>query len=556
MSKDSTTYGPPLSEEKLGALTLGGYLREVCAQHGPREALVWHPRNAPVVRRSYAEVWAEAVAVARALVARGVTKETRVGLMVTNRPEWISGLFGIALAGGTAVVMNTFATAAEIEYQLRIGDVSLLIYERQILARDISAELLGLCPEIGRARGELRAPRLPFLRRLVCIGEASADAPLIETWTSLLEPARLADAAMVEAIGAEIAPTDRAMVFFSSGSTARPKAILHMHRAPAIQLWRWQRVFGVDRDVRTWTANAYAWVGNFCMAVGSTFTAGGCLVLQQYYVGAEALELIQQERVTHVIAWPHQWARLVDEPGYAGADLHLLRYVPVASPLRQHPTVKCDWNEPICAYGNTETLSINTIFDSGTPEALAGGCHGKPMGGNALRIVDPLTGEVKGIGETGEIAVRGPTMMIGYLRVPPENVFDEDGYFHTGDGGFIDERGHLHWHGRLNDIIKTGGANVSPLEIDAVIQQCPGVKLVATIGIPHDTLGELVVACVVREPGAQLDEAAVRAFAGKSLSAYKVPRRVVFLAEGEVQLTGSNKVKTAALRELVARKLA
>ena len=92
--------------------------------------------------------------------------------------------------------------------------------------------------------------------------------------------------------------------------------------------------------------------------------------------------------------------------------------------------------------------------------------------------------------------------MLGYLRVPPENVFDEDGFFHSGDGGFVDDEGRLHWHGRLNDIIKTGGANVSPLEVDAVLATCPGVKIAATVGVPHDTLGELVVACIVPEPGA------------------------------------------------------
>lgn len=556
MAKDSTTHGPPLSEEPLGALTLGGYLREVCQRFGPREAVVFYPPDAPVVRRSYTQVWDEAFAVARALVARGVVKETRVGLMCTNRPEFLSGMFGIALSGGTAVVMSTFATPAELEYQLRVGDVSLLIFERKILARDLAAELVQLCPEIGSARNELRVNKLPFLRRLVCIGEQPVSGGLIESWKQFLRPEGLEDTALVEAIGIEVTPTDRALVFFSSGTTARPKAIMHMHRAAAMQCWRWAKVWGIDQNVRTWTANGYFWVGNFAMGVGGTLTAGGCLVLQQYFNAGEALRLIERERVNFVFAWPHQWSRLTDDPYYAKADLSSLHYVSGTSPLRQHPTVKTDWNEPVCAYGNTETLSINTIFPSGSPESIACVAHGAPMGGNTIRIVDPLTDEVKGINEAGEIAVKGPTLMLGYLRVPPEEVFDEYGFFHTGDGGHIDEKGHLHWYGRLNDIIKTGGANVSPMEIDAVISKCPGVKIVATVGVPHDTLGELVVSCIVREPGSSLDEAAVKAFAAKSLSAYKVPRRVLFIAEGEIALSGSNKVKTAVLRELVAKRLA
>jgi acyl-CoA synthetase (AMP-forming)/AMP-acid ligase II len=140
--------------------------------------------------------------------------------------------------------------------------------------------------------------------------------------------------------------------------------------------------------------------------------------------------------------------------------------------------------------------------------------------------------------------------------MPVENTFDDEGFFRTGDGGFIDDAGQLHWQGRLNDIIKTGGANVSPLEIDAVLAECPGVKIAATIGVPHDTLGELVVACVVLEAGAAIDEGQVRAFVGKRLSSYKVPRRVLFLKEAEVTLTGSNKIMTAPLRELAARRLA
>jgi acyl-CoA synthetase (AMP-forming)/AMP-acid ligase II len=146
--------------------------------------------------------------------------------------------------------------------------------------------------------------------------------------------------------------------------------------------------------------------------------------------------------------------------------------------------------------------------------------------------------------------------MLGYLRMAAEEVFDGEGFFHTGDGGFVDAEGRLHWQGRLNDIIKTGGANVSPLEIDAVLAECPGVKVAATVGVPHDTLGEMVVACIVTEAGATLDETLVRAFAAERLSSYKVPRRVIFLAESELSLTGSNKVKTAALRELACRRLA
>ena len=553
-SMEAIVRGSPLSDEALGALTLGGFLREVCAKNASKEALVFYAADGTAVRRTYAEVYEESLAIARALVARGVTKETRVGLLATNRPEWITTMFGIALAGGTCVALSTFAKASELEYQLRVGDVSLLFFEGSVLDRDFGVELSALVPELAQPSKPVYSERLPFLRGVVCIGDTAAKG--LARYADVLRDGPFAPGAVVEAIAAEVAPTDRGLVFFSSGSTAKPKAIVHAHRAAAIQCWRWREIFAVDADVRTWSANGFFWSGNFCMALGTTFAAGGCLVLQRLFAPGEALKLMQTERVTLPLAWPHQWARLVEDPAYRDSDLSTLTYVGETSPLRAHPTVRTSWQEPVSAYGNTETFTLNTAHKSGTSPELAQGNHGFPLGGNTVRIVDPLTGKVLHRPEVGEIAVRGPTMMLGYLRVPAEDTFDDAGFFRTGDSGFIDDQGRLHWLGRLNDIIKTGGANVSPLEIDAVLLECPGVKIAATVGVPHDTLGEIVVACVVPDPGAAVDEQRVRSFVSERLSSYKVPRRVVFVQETDLTLTGSNKVKTAPLRELAAQRLA
>jgi fatty-acyl-CoA synthase len=549
---DSTIRGTPLAQESLGALTLSGFLHEVCRDNGDKEALVFHPPVGPVVRRSYAQVWQEACAVARALIARGVTKETRVGLLATNRPEWVTAMFGIAIAGGTCVALNTFAKGAELENQLRIGDVSLLILERSVIGRDFAAELIELCPDLANAEREVRSARLPFLRRAVCIGDDAGGA--FEPWSDFLRN-DLAPAGLLDAISAEVAPTDRGLVFFSSGTTAKPKAIVHSHRAAAIQCWRWCRILALDPDVRTWSANGFFWSGNFAMALGSTLAAGGCLVLQRHFDTGEALRLIQDERVTMPVAWPHQWARLVADPAWNDVDLSSLYYVGDRLPTRNHPSVKSDWQEPVAAYGNTETFTLSTVHPSGTPADFAADNHGVPLPGNTIRILDPLSGRVLQRNEAGEIAVKGPTLMLGYLRAAAEDVFDSEGFFWTGDGGFVDAEGRLHWQGRLNDIIKTGGANVSPPEIDAVLAECPGVKIGATVGVPHDTLGEMVVACIVPEPGATVDESSVRAFVSKRLSSYKVPRRVLFVQESDLSLTGSNKVKLGPLRELAARLL-
>jgi fatty-acyl-CoA synthase len=554
----SIARGPPLaSESGVGSTTLPGFLREVTERYAEREALVFHPApDEQPVRMSYREVWQQSLCIARALAAAGVGKDSRVGLLATNRPEWVVTMFGITLAGGTCVALSSFATQVELEQQLRLADVSILLFERSVPGRDFAADLLTLCPELEScAAGELRSQRLPYLRLAVQF-DGPAGVQGIMSVAQFLRRAEAVPEALIIAAAGEIAPADQAIVFFSSGSTGKPKGVLQSHRAAALQSWRWAQTFRIDREVRTWTANGLFWSGNFCMALGATFAAGGCLVLQRYFVTAEALQLMADEKVSMPLAWPHQWARLTADPTYLQADLSALRYVGETSPLRQHPTVRVDWNEPMSAYGNTETLTICSIHPSGTPPEIAEGNHGFPMAGNIIRIVDALTGAVQLRGEIGEIAVKGATLMLGYLKQVPEEVFDEEGFFRTGDGGFIDEMGRLHWQGRLNDIIKTGGANVSPLEIDAVLAECPGVKVVKTVGVPHATLGELVVACVVPEEGAALEEKALRDFVARRLSSYKVPRRVLFLQESDLQFTGNNKVKTDALRQVAVGKLA
>src|SRR5262249_37350343 len=159
-----------------------------------------------------------------------------------------------------------------LEYQLRIADVSLLIFERSVLERDFASEILEFCPEFTTAKGAVYSNCLPFLRRAVCLGDMASLGSTVESWSDFVNCALKAPAAIVEAIGAEVAPADRAMVFFSSGSTAKPKGVVHSHRAATIQCWRWKRLFALDSDVRTWTANGFFWSGNFTQAVGATFS--------------------------------------------------------------------------------------------------------------------------------------------------------------------------------------------------------------------------------------------------------------------------------------------
>ena len=552
----SILRGPPLSAQPgLGALTLPAYLREVTERFATREALVAYHGDGRVERWSYADLWSQAQAVARALAACGTGKDARIGILMTSRPEWLATFFGIGLAGGVAVTLSTFSTPAELEYLLKASCVEIVLFERHVLKKDFAAIIADLAPEIGTAAPDVLADaNLPFLRRLVAVDESDTHGA-IESWTKFLARGKSIPPEIVAARTASVAPADPGVLYFSSGSTGKAKGILSTHRAVASQFWRWRWFIGAGDDVRTLSANGFFWSGNFCQTVGPTFSSGGAIVLQPTFDPAEALTLMEKERVTYPVAWTHQWARLTEAANWADTDLSSLRYVDRQCPLARHPTVATGWVEPRWAYGNTETFTIVAGYPANTPEEIAGDSHGEALPGATIKIVDPLTGEILPRGQSGEIAVKGVTLMLGYVGVPLDETLDDEGFFCTGDGGHVDEHGRLVWEGRLTDIIKTGGANVSPIEVDNALAACPGVKLSRTVGVPHDTLGEMVVTCVVAEPGVRLSETGIRDFLRAGLASYKTPRRVLLVSEEELSFTGSAKVKTQGLRELAVKRL-
>jgi fatty-acyl-CoA synthase len=560
----SIVHGIPLAEQPgIGALTIGGYLREVVSRHGPAEAVVsWHGDRR--ISWSYDVLLARSLQVAKALVATGTGKDTRVGILMTNRPEFLSALFGAALAGAVPVSLSTFSTPDELDHLLKASQVTTLLFERCVVGKDFLAMLAQLEPAVSSASapGQLASDRHPFLQRLVCLSEeidaaargVSILSDAVERWDQFLaHGASIADA-LVLARSDGLSPTDPGGIFFSSGTTSLPKGIVHAHRAFAIQWWRWGWVMGWPGPVRIWTGNGLFWSGNIVMMVGIGFSTGGAVILQRTFDAGEALRLIERERVTFLSGRPHQWARLQTAPGWAGSNLSNVKYVTRGELIWEHPTVDTDWVVPM-AFGTTETMTVCTGFPSGTPAELCADSSGRPYPGNVLKIVEPDTGVVVPLGELGEMYIKGPTLMIGYLGKSPEECFDSEGFFRTGDAGHVDEQGRFFWKGRMTGMIKTGGANVSPEEVDEVIALFPGVRRSQTVGVPDELLGEKVVACVVPRAGASLDEQAIRAFIKERLASFKVPKTILFLAEGDLAVTGSEKIKVKELREIALKRL-
>jgi fatty-acyl-CoA synthase len=559
----SLVHGPELDDEPwIGAQTIPGYLDQVVARYGNREAVVLNTGAQRLVW-TYDELHERAADVAGALIACGLGRNGRVGILMTNRPEFLAVLFGTAMAGGVAVALSTFSTPQELDYLVSTSEISVLIYEDRVLRKDFRRMLVDLAPDILVAEpSRLANARFPYLTRLVALGGVPGDpnagpaepAGAIETWDGFLAHARGIPPFVRQARTARVMPGDPGGIFFSSGTTSMPKGIAHEQRAFAIQWWRWPRVFGIDEPVRSWTGNGFFWSGNVSMVVGAALSTGGAVILQRFFDDADALRLIEAERITFANGRPHQWARLRAAPNWTVADLSSLKYVPRGELLFDHSTITTSWRVPM-AFGTTETMTICTAVTGDAEAIAAADCCGKPLPGNILKIVDPRTGVILPRGARGEMCIKGPTLMSGYLGKARETCFDAEGFYCTGDGGRVDAQGRFFWEGRLTDMVKTGGANVAPDEVDQIIANYPGVKRSKTVGVPDDLLGELVVACIVPVSGAQIDAALLTAHLRDRLASFKVPRKLLFFKDEDFALTGNEKIKTADIRLLAATRL-
>ena len=204
----------------------------------------------------------------------------------------------------------------------------------------------------------------------------------------------------------------------------------------------------------------------------------------------------------------------------------------------------------------SETATCVAATHWNDPEAVRAGSFGRPLGANELRIIDPETGNDVPAGGTGEILVRGPTLMEGYYRVPRAETFDAAGFFRTGDLGYLDGDGLLHFANRLKDVIKTAGVNVAASEVEETLARHPAVKAAYVVGVPHPVRGENVAAFVVLVPGGAATPEALQAYCRETLASYKVPRHVFVVADGDVPRTGTGKIEKARLRAEAAARVA
>ncbi|HYD47670.1 MAG TPA: class I adenylate-forming enzyme family protein [Terriglobales bacterium] len=517
--------------------TLGQFLDDACAQGGKREAIAYAPAERVVERMSWIELQQASRLAARRWLALGATKGVRVGLLCPNRSEWLPLAFGALRAGAVLVPLSTLWKRDEIAYALRHAEVELLVAVPSFLKHDYLAALAEILPGLASSGDEaLPVPALPSLRRVLVLGASGSQIP---SWND----AAIASDADLVAVERLVEATDLATIFFTSGTTAQAKAVMHPHHALVTSAHRLAACFGISAADAWWGHMPLFWSGGFVLGALATIAGGGRIVLHESVTAAGALQLLAEERCTIMAGW-HQAAPLLDHPDFDRDRVFLRKGTFHALAPRLMGPDNCT----IGVYGMSETATCVTAARWDDPEPIRTGTFGKPLAGMELRIVNPETRQPRRSGETGEILVRGETLMLGYVGVPPGETFDAQGFFATGDLGYFDDDGQLHFANRLKDVIKTAGVNVAAAEVEEALLRHPLVQAAHVVGVPDEARGENIAAFVVTSGGVDLDE--LRAFCRSMLASYKVPKMVFVVEEDQVPRTGTGKVEKVALRRL------
>ena len=554
-----TLTGPPLpSADDIGPLTLGALLIDRASRFGSAEALVFDDPllGGETVRRTYEELLADARRVARALLADGVGPRSRVGILMANRPEAVAALFGAWLAGAVAVPLSTFSTRPELSFLIAESEISVLLAQTSMGRRGFAEDVSALCPS---ATGDapVHDQAFPQLRRVVALGPID-DGGGLPAWADFLDGGDHIEDDALDRATSSVQPADPTTIIFSSGTTDRPKGVIHRHEAVARQFWFQAELFDRDPTTRVLCPLPLFWTAGLNLAMGATLAGGACWVGQEGFDAGESLRLIERERVTEPHLLPHQAKALEEHPDWATADLSSCTKVFGKSVFTRHPTVRGDtrWNMPI-GYGSSETCSFVTALPWTTPRPVYDtGTYGRLLPGNELRVIDAETGRALGPGEEGELRFRGPTLMEQYLGRDRAESFDAEGFFPTGDVGSYDAEGLVYFSGRTTEMIKTSGAAVSPAEIEVQVQAFDAIRVARVIAVPDDRRDQIVVLCVELKAGAHATEDEIRAFLAERLASYKVPRRVLILPESTIPMSASGtKVDTRALTTLARRRL-
>jgi acyl-CoA synthetase (AMP-forming)/AMP-acid ligase II len=483
---------------------------------------------------SYRELDERSRALAARLVAAGVGKHSRVGVLMPNGIDWATVAYAALRIGAVLVPLSTLLKPPELEAQLRSAAVAHLVTVRSYRGRDYRAELASLDPglqELGTAR--LRHARLPALRHV---------------WPADALPAATAPTPLVEGLERVVRPADDLAVLFTSGSRGAPKGTVHTHGNALRAVASGLEARCVRPGDRLYIPMPFFWTGGFGAGLLTALVAGATLLTESDPSPARTIAFLARRRATLFRGWPDQAAKVASDPSFEAADLSSLRPgsldAVLPRDLRARPGARAN------LFGMTETFGpyCGARLDRDLPEQEFGSC-GQPFAGIEVRIVDPESREPLERGRQGEIEVRGANLMRGICGRLREATFTRDGFYPTGDLGILDADGYLFYAGRTDDMFKVSGATVYPAEVEAALRTIPGVAQAYVTNLPSQA-GELVGAAVVTRAALGVEDLEREARA--RLSSFKVPKRWLLLGSpADVPSMATGKVDKPGLQELL-----
>jgi HIP---CoA ligase len=489
--------------------TTPAVLDRVARELADHQALV-----TPQKSLSFAELRHDVRRAAAAIIDLGVAAGDRVAIWSPNTWHWVVACLAAHWVGAVVVPLNTRYTAGEAADILHRTGAPLLFTAGEFLGADRSAEL-------DRAA-------LPALRHIVRIPLDKADG----TWEEFI--GRGDDAArqqQADARAAAVTPDDVSDILFTSGTTGRSKGVLCAHRQSLAGSAAWAACGEVTSADRYLCINPFFHNFGYKAGILACLQTGATLIPQVTFDPEQAMAAVQEHGATVLPGPPTIYQTLLDHPRRTEFDLSSLRFavtgaavVPVV--LIERMQSELDIDIVLTAYGLTEAAGFGTMCRSSDDAVTVATTCGRPIAEFELRI-DGATAP----GEPGEVLLRGPCVMLGYLDDPEATAatVDAQGWLHTGDIGTVDAAGNLRITDRLKDMYICGGFNVYPAEVEQVLARLDGVAEAAVIGVSDERLGEVGKAFVVRLPGSDLDEQAVIAYTREHLANFKTPRSVEFL---------------------------
>ncbi|MDE0950880.1 MAG: class I adenylate-forming enzyme family protein [Halioglobus sp.] len=507
------------------------------------------------LRLSYTEAATNSARLARGMLASGISKGSRVGLLMPNSPDFVVAWLAAARIGAIIIPINTFYKPKELAFILHHADIQILLTADKLLNNDYLERLETCIPALSEEPpGSIGAPLLlqdfPFLRQVYVWGESSRQ------WTlpsqQLLDAAASVSQGYLDAVEHCVHPADPLTVIYSSGSTADPKGAIHTHGSVIRHSYNLNHWRDLQSDDRIFSPMPFFWVGGLIFTLHCALHKGCTLICEEVFEPGKTLLLLESERATLVTGWPHYGSALVDHPSCGERDLSAIRggniYALLPDNIRPaDPQLRSN------ALGMTETCGPHSIdhMDVDLPETMRGS-FGRPLEGVEHKVVDPDTGEHLATGTEGEICIRGYNVMQGLYKVEREDSFDADGFYRSGDSGHLNEDGFLFFTARLGELIKTAGANVTPLEVEITIDEQPEIQCSYVVGLPHPDRGQEVAGAIVLNAGQSLDAGELRKRLKQELASYKVPSKIFFCTRDEIPFTDSGKVDKRRLTDYLS----